>query len=293
VRPLRSVLYVPGSNARALEKAASLPADALILDLEDAVAPEAKAEARRRIADLVGRRPFGRRIVAIRVNALRSEWGEGDLEAAAAAAPDAILLPKVETADDVWEVGRRLARLGTPPEVELWAMMETPGAVLHAGQISAAVEEDAGRRLSALVMGTNDLAKETGARMTSGRLAFTAWLSQCVLAARACDLAILDGVFAALHDAAGFAAECEQGRVLGFDGKTLIHPGQIEAANRAFAPHETEVEEARKIIDAFQRPENRGRGAISLDGRMIERLHADMAVKVLALHEAIQEREGG
>ena len=290
VRPLRSVLYMPGSNPRALDKARTLPADALILDLEDAVAPDAKETARAQVVEAV-KAGYGRRMVAIRINALSTPWGVADLEAAAAARPDAILITKVNDPGDIFEVGRRLARLGTPLEIEIWAMMETPLAMIHAGEIAAAAEEDAGLRLSCFVMGTNDLVKETRARPSPGRRSLLAWLSTCVAAARAHDLAILDGVFNDFADAEGFLRECEDGRELGFDGKTLIHPNQIAAANEVFAPSEAEVEAAREIIAAFDAPENRGKGAISLKGRMVERLHAEMARRTVALADAIKAIE--
>ena len=218
-------------------------------------------------------------------------WGEADLEAAAAAGPDAILVTKVETGDDILEVGRRLARLGAPRGLQIWAMMETPLALLHAGEIAAAARDDAGLRLACLVMGTNDIAKETRARLVPGRGPMRAWLSTCVVAARAYGLSILDGVYNGLGDAQGLRQECEEGRDLGFDGKTLIHPNQIEAANEAFAPTDAEIEEARAIIAAFEAPENRGKGAISLQGRMVERLHADVARRTLALADAIRALE--
>ena len=290
VRPLRSVLYMPGSNARALEKARTLPADALILDLEDAVAPEAKEAARAQVGEAL-KQGFGRRMVAVRINALSTPWGEADLEAAAAVGPDAVLVTKVDSGADILEVGRRLARFKAPRELQIWAMMETPLALLHAGEIAAAVRDDAGLRLACLVMGTNDIAKETRARLVPGRWPMHAWLSTCVAAARAYGLSILDGVYNGLGDAQGLRQECEEGRDLGFDGKTLIHPNQIEAANEAFAPSDSEIEEARAIIADFEAPENRGKGAISLQGRMVERLHADVARRTLALADAIRALE--
>ncbi len=289
IRPRRSVLYMPGSNARALEKAKTLPADALILDLEDAVAPDAKAEAREQVAAAVKAGGYGGRELVIRINALDTPWGEADLAAAVAAAPDAILVPKVSSPEALSAVGLRLRRLGADERTRIWAMIETPLAVLRAEAIASAAN-DVDTRLACLVMGTNDLAKETRARHTRDRAPMMPWLMQALAAARAYDLDIVDGVFNALSDEAGFRAECEQGRDCGFDGKTLIHPGQIAAANAIFAPTEAEVESARAIMAAFERPENRGRGAISLDGRMVERLHADMARRVVALAEAIAGR---
>jgi citrate lyase subunit beta/citryl-CoA lyase len=280
IRPRRSVLYMPGANARALEKARGLPADALILDLEDAVAPDAKADARARVTEAVKARGFGPREVIIRVNAMETPWGPDDLEAAVAAGPDAILIPKVSRPDDIVSAAETLA--AGPAETRLWAMMETPAAILNSHDIAAA-----GNRLSCLVMGTNDLLKETRARPDAGRLALVPWLSACVLAARANGLDVLDGVYNDFHDEAGFIAECEQGRTLGMDGKTLIHPAQIEPCNAVFSPSEAEFERSRAIIAAFERPENAGKGVITVDGRMVERLHLDMARRTVAITDAI------
>ncbi|MDQ0314663.1 HpcH/HpaI aldolase/citrate lyase family protein [Amorphus orientalis] len=292
IRPRRSVLYMPGSNARALEKAKTLPVDTVIFDLEDAVAPEQKESAREQVIAAVKAGGYGPREVVVRMNPLSAPWGIGDLEAIATSGADAILVPKAETVDDVMAIGRVLSRLGAPTELAIWLMMETPRAVLNAGDIAEAVEEDAGRRLDALVIGTNDLAKETRTRIVPGRATMMPWLMTFVAAARANDLAIIDGVFNDLDDADGFAAECRQGRDLGMDGKTLIHPKQIEEANRAFAPSEEEIEEARAVIAAFEAPENAGKGAISLNGRMVERLHAEIAEKTVALADAIAARGG-
>ncbi len=291
IRPRRSALYMPGSNARALEKAKTLPADTLILDLEDAVAPDLKAEARRQVCDAVQAGGYGPRELVIRVNALDTPWGEADLAAAAAAAPDAILVPKVSTPETLAAVGLRLRRLGVAERIQVWAMIETPLAILEAQAIASAAN-DVDTRLSCFVMGTNDLAKDTRARLTSGRAAMLPWLMTALAAARAHGIDILDGVYNSLSDQEGFRAECEQGRDCGFDGKTLIHPGQIAAANEIFGPSRGEVESARAIVAAFERPENAGKGAISLDGRMVERLHAEMAKRTLALAEAIAGRDG-
>jgi citrate lyase subunit beta/citryl-CoA lyase len=289
IRPRRSVLYMPGSNARALEKARSLAADAVILDLEDAVAPDSKDTARDQVCAAVSAGGFGHREVVIRVNALDSTWGEADLAAAAAAAPDAILIPKVSSADTLAAIGVRLRRLGAPAKTRVWAMIETPLAILDAEGIASAAR-DVDSRLDCLVLGTNDLAKETRARSVPGRAPMLPWLVTAILAARAHDLDIIDGVYNALKDETGFRAECEQGRDLGFDGKTLIHPDQIAGANEVFAPDAGEIEKARAIIAAFRRPENADKGAISLDGRMVERLHADMAERTVALADAIASR---
>jgi len=290
IRPRRSVLYMPGSNARALEKARSLDADCLILDLEDSVAPDAKEAARRQVGEAVAAGGFGGREVVIRMNALSSAWGDADLAAIAAASPDAVLVPKVDDAEEIFEVGRRLDRLGAPRSLAIWSMMETPRAVLEPLAVASAREEDAGRRLAALVLGTNDLARETRTRLAPGRAMMLGWLANCVAAGRACDLDVIDGVYGNLADADGLEAECIQGRDLGMDGKTLIHPGQIAVANSVFAPSQAEVAEARRVIDAFALPENQSRGVIALDGRMVERLHAEMAARVVALDEAIRAR---
>ncbi|HEY8383942.1 MAG TPA: CoA ester lyase [Microvirga sp.] len=289
IRPRRSVLYMPGSNARALEKARTLAADALILDLEDAVAPDAKAGARDQVCAAVTAGGFGPRETVIRINGLDTPWGEGDLAAAAAAGPDAILVPKVSSPEALVAIGLRLRRLGAPERTRVWAMIETPLAILRVGSIASAAQ-DVDSRLTCFVMGTNDLAKETRARHVPGRAPMLPWLMTALAAARAYELDILDGVYNGLQDEAGFRAECEQGRDLGFDGKTLIHPNQLAVANEVFAPPADEVERARAIIAAFDLPENQSKGAISLDGRMVERLHADMARRTVALAEAIAGR---
>ncbi|KAA2237096.1 HpcH/HpaI aldolase/citrate lyase family protein [Salinarimonas soli] len=289
IRPRRSVLYMPGSNARALEKARTLPCDALILDLEDAVAPDVKEAAREAVCAAVRAGGYAPREVVIRVNGLDTPWGEADLAAAAGAAPDAILIPKVSHPDTLVSLGARLRRLGAPERTRVWAMIETPLAILRAEAIASAAH-DVDTRLSCLVMGTNDLAKETRARFVPGRAPMLPWLATAILAARAYGLDILDGVYNALSDERSFRAECEAGRDLGFDGKTLIHPNQVAAANETFAPAPDEVEHGRAIIAAFEKPENAAKGAISLDGRMVERLHAEMARRTVALADAIAAR---
>ena len=286
IRPRRSVLYMPGANARALEKSRGLPADALILDLEDAVAPDAKAEARERVVEAVKSGGFGRREVVIRVNAIESQWGLADLEAAIAAGPDAILIPKVSRPGDIVSAAKILDARQARPETRLWAMMETPATILNAREIAAAASEPA-NRLSCFVMGTNDLLKETRARPDAARFAVVPWLATCILAARAYDLDVLDGVYNDFRDEAGFQAECEQGRSLGMDGKTLIHPGQIDACNEIFSPSDDEIAWSRAIIEAFERPENAGKGVITIDGRMVERLHLVMARRTVAIADAI------
>jgi citrate lyase subunit beta / citryl-CoA lyase len=282
IRPRRSVLYMPGANARALEKARGLPADCLILDLEDAVAPDAKADARERVAEAVRARGFGPREVVIRVNAIETQWGLADLESAVAAGPDAILIPKVSRPGDIVSAAKILAARQAPPEMKLWAMMETPAAILDAGAIAAS-----GNRLACLVLGTNDLLKETRARPDARRFAVTPWLSSCVLAARANGLDVLDGVYNDFKDGAGFRAECDQGRSLGMDGKTLIHPSQIAICNEIFSPSDDEIAWSRSVIAAFDRPETAGAGVITLEGRMVERLHLEMARRTVAIAEAI------
>jgi citrate lyase subunit beta/citryl-CoA lyase len=288
-RPRRSVLYMPASNARALERAKTLAADALILDLEDAVAPDAKGVARDLAVAAVRGGGYGSREVVIRINSLSTEWGTADLDAAIHAAPNAILVPKVSSATTMLDIGQRLAARNASSGIRLWAMIETPAAILAIERI-AMVARDPVARLSCFVMGTNDLAKETRARMVPGRAPMLPWLMQALAAARAEKLDIIDGVFNAISDMEGFTTECRQGQELGFDGKTLIHPSQIEIANQAFAPSAMEVADARAIIDAFALPENASKGAITLNGRMVERLHADMAARIVALAEAITDR---
>ena len=291
IRPRRSVLYMPGANARALEKARTLPVDGIIIDLEDAVAPDAKASARDAACAQIRQGGYGAREVMLRVNGPDTPWGHDDLDAAAAAGPDAVLIPKISHPDALTAVGDRLAAAGAPAGLAVWVMIETPLAILHAEAIAGAARNPH-TRLAGFVMGTNDIAKETRARQVLGRAPIQAFLALAVAGARAHGLDILDGVFNGIGDEAGFQAECEQGRDLGFDGKTLIHPSQIEAANRIFAPSPPEVEESRRIIAAFDAPENREKGVIALEGRMVERMHADMAARVVALAQAIAERDG-
>jgi citrate lyase subunit beta / citryl-CoA lyase len=290
VRPRRSVLYMPGSNARALEKARDLPADALILDLEDAVAPEAKAQARDAVVKALKNGGFGDREVLVRINGLDTRWWVDDIDAAASAKPDAVLVPKVSSSRQLQDLAARLVDMGTHPSVRVWAMMETPLAVLNVGEIAHAAL-DSETRLAGFVMGTNDLAKDTRARLVPGRAPMLPWLMSCVAAARAYGLDILDGVYNDLGNAEGFAEECAQARDLGFDGKTLIHPRQIEPCNAAFSPTAEEVETARKMIAAFDLPENENKGVIQIDGRMVERLHAEMARRTVAIADAIAKQK--
>jgi len=291
-RPRRSVLYMPGSNPKAVAKARTLAADAIIIDLEDSVAPDAKLAARALAVEAVRSGGFGGREVVIRVNGAHTPWGADDLSAAIAAAPDAILLPKVDGPGAIMVAARALREANAPPTVRLWAMMETPMAILSAGSI-AATAADPEARLETLVMGLNDLAKETRARFTPGRTALTAWLAVCVAAARAHGCDIIDGVYNDLSDASGFKTECEQGRDMGLDGKTLIHPNQIDVCNATFAPTETEIESARAIIAAFGLPENAGKGVIQLNGRMVELLHEQMARRTLEVADGIAALNGG
>jgi citrate lyase subunit beta/citryl-CoA lyase len=286
IRPRRSVLYIPGSNARALEKARSLPADALILDLEDAVAPEAKETARAQVCAAVKAGGYGRREVVIRVNALDTAWGMADLEAAAAAAPDAVLIPKPGSGAEIEKATQALTGAGAPGKTRVWAMIETPLAILNLAEIAAASKRP-GARLSCFVMGTNDLVKETRAELSGDRLQALYWLSAAVTAARAGGLDVLDGVYNNFRDIEGFRRECMHGRALGFDGKTLIHPDQVAIANEVFAPAEAEVAFARKIIAAFDEAGNRGKGVITVEGRMVELLHAEMAHRTVSIAEAI------
>ena len=284
VRPRRSVLYMPGSNARALEKAKTLPADGLILDLEDAVAPDAKAVAREALVAAVKGGGYGKREVVVRINALDTPWGLDDLKALAAAGPDGILVPKVSSAAEVEKVDALLAN--APAKTRLWVMMETPLAILDARSIAATAKKP-GSRLSVFVMGTNDLVKDTRAELDANRTQALYWLSVSVTAGRAFGIDILDGVYNNFRDADGFKAECLQGRRLGMDGKTLIHPDQIATSNEVFQPSEAEVAAARKIIAAYDLPENKGKGVITLDGRMVELLHAEMAKRTVAIADAI------
>ena len=292
-RPRRSALYMPGSNARALEKAKTLPADCLILDLEDAVAPDMKSAARGLVALAVGGGGYGMRELVIRVNAMNTAYFADDFAAAVRARPDAILIPKVERPEEVHRIARELTRSKAPDSLRIWAMMETPKAVLNAGAISAAARENPDCRLDLFVIGTNDLAKETRARPLPGRGPMLPWLATFVAAARAHGLEILDGVYNDIADAAGLRLECEQGRDFGMDGKTLIHPGQIEVCNEVFSPDADEIKWARTVIAAFDQPQNRNAGAIQIAGRMVERLHADMARRVADVADALATRAQG
>jgi citrate lyase subunit beta / citryl-CoA lyase len=280
-RPRRSVLYMPAANAKALEKAKTIPADALIFDLEDAVAPDAKGGAREAAAAAVSSGQYGRREVTIRCNGLDTPWGADDLTAAAGAGPSAVVIPKVSSTAYLAEIVKRLEAAGAPDSMRIWAMIETPTAIFEARSI-AAVD-----RVAVLIMGNNDLVKELRARPVPGRRPIVPHLATAVAAAREAGKVILDGVFNNITDADGFEAECRQGAELGFDGKTLIHPSQVDVANSIWAPSEAEVAEAREIIAAFTEAEADGRGVVTLNGRMIENLHVDTARRTLATAEAI------
>jgi citrate lyase subunit beta / citryl-CoA lyase len=282
LRARRSVLYMPGANERALEKAKTLDADCLILDLEDSVAPDAKPEARAKVAAAVKAGGYGRRELVIRINGLDTPWGVDDLKMAAEANPDAILVPKVATPGDIVNVARIHAGMGGAEATRMWAMIETPLAIFNVRDIASGHQA---ARLSCLVLGTNDLLKESRALATGGRFAILPWLSMTLLAARAYGLDVIDGVYNDFKDEAGFRAECEQGRTLGMDGKTLIHPGQIALCNAMFSPSAEETAWARKIIAAFQLPEHAAKGVITIDGKMVERLHLAMAERVAAIAE--------
>jgi citrate lyase subunit beta/citryl-CoA lyase len=284
LRPRRSVLYMPGANERALEKAKTIPADALILDLEDAVAPDAKADARARVCAAAASGDYGRKEVTIRANGLDTPWHADDLRAIAEAGPAAVVVPKINSAADVAAVEKALEAGGAPEHTRIWAMLETPVAILHAEEIATSSE-----RLAVLVLGTNDLAKELHAEHVPGRAPLVFGLSQCLLAARMAGKVILDGVYNDIKDADGFLAECVQGRQLGFDGKTLIHPTQVEPCNDTFAPSEEELTRSRGLILAFEEAQAEGKGVATYEGRMIENMHVDNARRAIAMAEAIAQ----
>ncbi len=286
IRPRRSVLYMPGSNIRALEKAKTLPADAIILDLEDSVAPDAKGEARRQVADAVKAGGFGRREVIIRINGIGTPWYNEDIGAAIEARPDGILVPKVSTPQRLEIVGQRLIDAQADEKIRVWAMIETALAIFNIRELAATVRNP-DTRLACFVMGTNDLAKETRVRLVPGRMPMIGWLANCVLSAHTYEIDIIDGVYNNFQDMDGFVRECAEGRDLGFEGKTLIHPKQIEPCNLAYSPRVDEVALARRIIEAFDLPENRDKGVVQIEGRMVERLHAEMARRTVAIADAI------
>lgn len=284
IRPRRSLLYMPGSNPRALDKARSLPADGLILDMEDSVAPDAKQLARDQIGAAVAEGGYGSRELLVRINALDTQWGRDDIAAICAfeTAPDAVLIPKINTAKDVTDAIEAFESAGITSGVDMWIMAETPQCILNIADIAAAHP-----RLKGIVMGTSDLSKDTGVRHTRDRLGFITALNLCVYAARANQLEIIDGVQLELDNEELLTYSCEQGRDLGFDGKSLIHPKQIAAANAVFAPDEAEVTNARVIIEAFEAAKAEGKGVVVVNGRLVENLHVEEAQKRLALAEAI------
>ncbi len=282
-RPFRSVLYIPGSKERAMDKARALPADAIIFDLEDAVAIDEKANARRLLADTLASADFGPRAKLVRINGFDSDWGTADLEVIAQARPEAILLPKVNGAADIQALADRLDARAETADTRIWAMMETPDGILNAAAIAR------GPRMAGLVMGTNDLAKELGCRSRADRLPMQFALQTCLMAARAAGILAIDGVYNAFKDDEGLRAECEQGRDLGFDGKTLIHPAQLDIANAVFAPDEAAIGLARRQIAAFDEATAKGLGVAVVDGKIVENLHIVTARQTLARAEAIAQ----
>jgi len=286
-RPRRSALYIPGSNARALDKGRTIPADVLILDLEDAVTVEAKDMARAAVAAAVNVHAYGKREVVVRVNGLGTPWIARDIAAVVAAMPDAVLIPKISRMEDIRRARAALTAAQAPEGLALWAMIETPLAILNVAGIASTASAASGAPLDTLVIGTNDLAREMGVRIAPGRAALVPALSQCVLAARAYGLAVLDGTYNDLTEWKGFSTECQQGRDLGMDGKTLIHPRQVSIANDVFSPSNEEVEWAEKVLAAFERPENHGKAVIAVEGQMVERMHEKMAQRVIETVTAI------
>lgn len=284
IRPRRSLLYMPGSNPRALEKARSLPADGLILDMEDSVSPDAKETARAQIGAALAEGGYGHREIMVRINALATEWGSDDIAAICKFenAPDAVLIPKIDTAQDVVDAVAAFDKAGCPASVDIWIMAETPACILNIAEIAAAHP-----RLKGMVLGTSDLSKDTRVRHTRDRLGFITALNLCVYAARANGLSVIDGVQLDLEDEEILAFSCEQGRDLGFDGKSLIHPKQIAAANRVFAPDEQEIASAKEIIAGFEAAQAEGKGVVVVNGRLVENLHVEEARRQLALAEAI------
>lgn len=284
IRPRRSMLYMPGSNPRALDKARSLPADSLILDLEDAVAPDAKGLAREQIVAALAEGGYGHRELLVRINALSTPWGADDVRAIAGAGtpPHGVLIPKVSTAAEVQEAIGAFEAAACPDSVDFWIMIETPLCILNIGEVTAAHP-----RLKGIVMGTSDLSKDTRVRHTPDRLGFMTALNMSVYAARAHGLDVIDGVELDLADDVGLLGACEQGRDLGFDGKTLIHPKQIAAANTTFSPDEDELAQARAIIEVWQQAQAEGKGVVVLNGRLVENLHVEEAQRLLELGAAI------
>ena len=287
-RPRRSALYMPGANDKALEKAKGLPTDAIIFDTEDSVAPDMKEVAREKVAAAVTSGEYGRRELTIRVNSIETQWHEADVRSAAAAGPAGIVVPKINSADDVASVERLLESAGAPDHTTIWAMLETPAAIENAVEIATASE-----RLTVLIMGTNDLAKELRAGLVPGRHPLLWGLARCVNAARFADKVILDGVYNDVRNPDGFLVEATQGAEMGFDGKTLVHPTQVEPANEAFAPSADEVEYSRRVIEAFEEGVAAGKGVVTVDGKMIENLHVDNARRAIAVDDAIRALADG
>jgi len=287
---IRSWLFVPGDSERKQAKGRENPADALILDLEDAVAPDAKEEARAQVIGAVAQGGYGKREIVIRVNGLDTPWGIDDIKAAVAVGPDAILVPKINSAGDVARAEAALTAAGAKDGLQLWCMIETPLAILNIQSIAAKAQEP-GSRMSAWVMGTNDIAKELRAAHTPDRVPMLVSLGLSIIAARAYGIVALDGVHNDIKDEQGFVAICEQGRDMGFDGKTLIHPSQVAPCNRIFSPDPVTVAFARKTIEAFELPENKGKGVLKVEGRMVEILHAEIARRTVAIADAIAELE--
>jgi citrate lyase subunit beta/citryl-CoA lyase len=281
IKPLRSVLYMPSSNARALEKAKTIAADGIIFDLEDAVAPDAKEAAREQACAAAGSDDYGNRVLTVRCNGLDTPWGHDDLTAAARSGAAAVVIPKVSGPEHLRQVVNTVDDAGAPDDLAVWAMVETPAAVFAVREIASF------DRVSVLVLGTNDLAKELRASLVPGRAPLLPHLATTLLAAREAGIAVLDGVYNNVKDIEGFEAECRQGMEMGFDGKTLIHPSQVDVANRVWAPTEAEIDYARRVIDAFEEATRDGRGVVTVDGRMIENLHVDNARRTLAVAEAI------
>lgn len=284
----RSCLYMPGANARALEKARSLPADMIILDLEDSVAPDAKQDARSKVEAAVQEKAFGYREVVIRSNALDTQWGRADIEMAVRSEADGVLVPKITSAEDINELDAILDQANAPATFLLWVMIEMPLAILNIQQIAA---QSLSTRLAGFMLGPNDLAKELCASPSPDRANMQPSLGLTLLAARAFNLVALDGVYNDIKDQAGFEAECKHGKGLGFDGKTLIHPSQIDKANQVFAPSKESVDHAREVIAAFALEENQGKGVIKVNGAMVELLHLEQAKQLMQFQEAIEHRQ--
>ncbi len=289
-RPRRSMLYMPGDKAKVLEKGKNLAADSLIIDLEDAVAPAAKSEARSQACAAVKAGGYGHRELILRMNGLDTEWGAADLQAISEAAPNGILVPKVDSGADVVQIDQALDAAGAAKTLALWVMIETPLSILNIQNIAAAATQT---RLTGFVLGTNDLAKAYRAQMTPDRFAFQTSLSLALIAARAFNLMAIDGVYNDIQNIEGFQAECQQGQIFGFDGKTLIHPSQLEVANHIFSPKPEDIDQAKAIIEAFESPENAGKGVLKVNGKMAELLHLEDARRTLSVHGAIMAMKDG